>query len=135
MEYEDLNILVVDDNRIVCDLLTKQLNVIGITNVKIAESSTDAKGKINEDRFDIVFLDWHMPGQDGLAFLEECRNDNELDDVAFIMVTSEVQKSYVIEAKAAGATLYMMKPVSDELIKLNVNEAIVWLKRQRDQKG
>lgn len=131
MDYEDLSILVVDDYMIVRELVSTQLNAMGINAVETAENGEEAKRKLEEKKVDIVFLDWTMPGKSGLALVKECRQDRKFDDVAFIMLTAEAQRSSVIEAMKAGTTLYVIKPMSYDMLGDKINEAVDWLKAQK----
>jgi len=131
LDYKDLYVLIVDDSGLFRELLTQHLSAMGITKVEIAVDGIEATKKLKKNKFDIIFLDWFMPEKDGLSVLKECRRDSKFDNVAFIMVTSEIQTSSVIEAKAIGTTFYLMKPVSGEMIRSKVNEAIGWLEVQR----
>jgi DNA-binding NtrC family response regulator len=131
MNYEDISVLVVDDYMIIRKLVSKQLNAMGVSAVDTAENAEDAKNRMADKKFDIVFLDWAMPGKSGLALLKECRQDRNFDDTAFIMLTAEAQKSAMIEAVKAGTTLYIIKPMSYNVLGRKIDEAIDWLQKQK----
>ncbi len=58
----------------------------------------------------MVVSDWNMPKMTGIEFLKEVRKDSDLKGTAFIMVTSEADKSKIVEAVEAGVSQYIVKP-------------------------
>jgi len=67
-------------------------------------------------------LDWNMPNMDGLTFLKTFRKQNKSTPI--IMVTTEAEKSRVIEAIRAGVNNYMVKPFTPEALTQRINEVI-----------
>ena len=66
-------------------------------------------------KFDLVLTDWNMPNKSGLEVIKEIRADNK--QVPIIMVTTEAEKSRVIEAVEAGVTDYLVKPFSADTLR------------------
>jgi DNA-binding response OmpR family regulator len=66
--------------------------------------------------FDLILLDWNMPNMDGLTFLKTIKADDTFKNIPVIMVTSESEKTRIIEAIKAGAVNYVVKPFSKEVI-------------------
>ena len=130
----DLRVLVVDDNLVVRKLIEVQLTNLGFTSVDVASNSQEAQDKIAASNYDIVFLDWNMPGKSGYALMQEYREDRKFDHIAFVMVTAESQERYVREAVKAGATLYITKPISPVTFKEKVEKVIAWINTNRATK-
>jgi two-component system chemotaxis response regulator CheY len=65
---------------------------------------------------DLIIVDLNMPLMDGYAFLRAVRSDSTLCDIPAIMQTTERQPQDVDRAFAAGANLFMTKPVRPEAI-------------------
>lgn len=61
---------------------------------------------------DLIILDVMMPGLTGLQILERIRQNDALEDVPVIMLTSRGREEHVIEGLERGATDYMTKPFS-----------------------
>src|SRR4051812_25460571 len=108
----ELRVLVVDDNVVVRKLIEVNLANMGFKTIEVASNSSEAQEKISAKPYDIVFLDWNMPGKSGYALMQEYREDRKWDGIAFVMVTAESQERYVREAVKAGATSYITKPIT-----------------------
>ena len=66
---------------------------------------------------ELVILDWNMPVMDGMTFLKKVRSDAQYANVRIVMCTSESEKRRVVEAVKEGATNYIVKPFSPEILK------------------
>ena len=130
----ELRVLVVDDNLVVRKLIEVQLTNLGFTGIEVASNSQEAQDKIASTNYDIVFLDWNMPGKSGYALMQEYREDRKYDHIAFVMVTAESQERYVREAVKAGATLYITKPISPVTFKEKVEKVVAWINTNRATK-
>ncbi|MDE1152450.1 MAG: response regulator [Micavibrio sp.] len=135
VEIPDLRVLVVDDNLVVRKLIEMQLQNLGFKNIEVASNSQEAEDKVAATPYDIVFLDWNMPGKSGYALMQEYREDRKYDSIAFVMVTAESQERYVREAVKAGATLYITKPISPVTFKEKVEKVIAWINTNRATKA
>ncbi|WP_438711761.1 hybrid sensor histidine kinase/response regulator [Aquimarina muelleri] len=70
------HILIVDDNKINLMITKKVLESAG-ANCIIVDNGVEAIAKIQKNNFDIVFMDVHMPGQDGLQTTQKIREFNK----------------------------------------------------------
>jgi len=110
-----LRALIVDDNmtnrRIFEELLKCwQMRTVSVEKPLngLAElSEAAAKGT----PFDVVLLDYMMPGMDGFEFTERVRADSQLRSTNIIMVSSATQAGHAERRRQLGITRYMSKPV------------------------
>jgi two-component system, chemotaxis family, chemotaxis protein CheY len=123
----ELRVLVVDDNVVVRKLIELNLATMGFKTIDVASNSNEAQDKIAAQPYDIVFLDWNMPGKSGYALMQEYREDRKYDGMAFVMVTAESQERYVREAVKAGATSYITKPITPATFTDKVGKVLAWL--------
>ena len=65
---------------------------------------------------DLVMADWNMPVMDGLELLRALRSEPAFAKVPVIMVTTEAEIDQMALALAAGATEYVMKPFTKEIL-------------------
>lgn len=121
-----IRILVVDDSIIMRNIVR---NTFGTMKVPFdcfeAENGKAALRQLETNDISIVFLDWNMPGMDGIEFLKTVRAIPKYKDLPIIMVTSERGKFSVIEALQSGATDYIVKPVQEKTFKEKVQEILV----------
>lgn len=114
-------ILVVDDFEIVRRVMRDSLEKVGLTDVDEAEDGPRALQMLKTADssgapYAMVFCDWNMPGMNGLDVLNECRKHETLKDMPFIMVTAESEQDAIVKALQAGATDYVIKPVTPDVL-------------------
>ncbi|HKJ88533.1 MAG TPA: response regulator [Gammaproteobacteria bacterium] len=63
---------------------------------------------------DLVITDLNMPGMDGISFIKEARGLSGMRFKPILFLTTESEQAKRDEAKAAGATGWLVKPVSAE---------------------
>ena len=127
IDRADLKVLIVDDQEISRDLVRENLRVMGFTDIHMAETSDEGTEKISTHAYDIIFLDWMMPGKSGFLMLRDYRQNRAFDHVAFVMVTSQSNEKLMVEALKAGATAYVIKPAMPSIFKPNVETVLEWV--------
>jgi DNA-binding NtrC family response regulator len=111
---QKLSILVVEDGQSQREMLRDFLRSEGHI-VTEAENGEKALKTIFSGHFDLILLDYKMPGMDGLQALKEVKHINPEIDVAIITAYGTIETA--VEALKAGAIDYITKPVDlDELI-------------------
>jgi two-component system chemotaxis response regulator CheY len=63
--------------------------------------------------FELALVDWNMPVMNGLEMLQELRAEG-FDRVKVMMVTTEADNDFILQALDAGANEYLMKPFDEE---------------------
>lgn len=135
-----LKVLIVDDHATARELVANAVREHNVQNITMAPDGTKAREAIyvahaEKKPFDVVFLDWDMPEMAGIDVLKHFREQPQYADTAFIMVTANADKAHVLEAIKAGATTYIIKPVSRENIAKKFVEVSEWLKMHRLMKS
>jgi len=90
-------ILVVDDSKLVTDIVKLRLEMCGY-EVRLAHSGEEALRRIAEEVPDLMVLDVQMPGIDGYEVCRRLRDNPALDDLRIIMLTSSDDKHAAFEA-------------------------------------
>lgn len=90
-------ILVVDDSKLVTDIVKLRLEMCGY-EVRLAHSGEEALTSIAEQVPDLMVLDVQMPGIDGYEVCRRLRDNPGLDDLRIIMLTSSDDKHAAFEA-------------------------------------
>ena len=109
-------VMVVDDSRIMREIVKKTFEILEIPSKFIeAGDGHEALRQIQEQTVNLVLLDRNMPVLSGIDFLKRARAMDQYKSLPIIMVTGESAKYDIIEALEAGATDYIVKPVSEKI--------------------
>jgi diguanylate cyclase (GGDEF)-like protein/PAS domain S-box-containing protein len=104
-------LLVVDDEEMNRDMLSRRLELEGYTVVTAADGA-DAERLIEDQSFDAVLLDVMMPGRNGYEVLAEIRKSHSALELPVLMVTAKHQNADIVHAFEAGANDYITKPIN-----------------------
>jgi len=114
-------LLVVDDEEEICDFL-KTFFEEREFEVQTANSGIQALDSVQAVNPQVVLLDVHMPGMDGMSVLRQIKLRFPL--VKVIMVTAIETQEKIEEAMRLGADNYITKPLSLEYLEKDVQEKI-----------
>jgi two-component system chemotaxis response regulator CheY len=114
--------LVVDDSLTIRRIVIKALGLAGINETAEAGDGTEALNVASQGDFDLVLLDWNMPKMSGIDTLKALRQAGRKTPV--IMVTTEAEKSRVIEAIKCGANDYLIKPFTPDQLAAKVKSVL-----------
>jgi len=114
--------LVVDDSAVMRKVVMGALAHVGIQDVDQAADGVEAVKAVESNDYDIILVDWNMPNMLGIDALRAIRAAGKKAPV--VMVTTEAEKSRVLEAIKAGATNYIIKPFTPETIISKVKEVL-----------
>jgi class 3 adenylate cyclase len=121
-------VLVVDDDKDVCELLVDRLKVEGLT-LLTANNGREGLRLIEEKQPDVILMDLKMPDKDGLDVLRECQEKGIHEPV--IIITAHATMNHAIEAMKLGAYDFVMKPFSLERVVTTCKQAFETLKLER----
>ena len=110
------DILVVDDSKVMRDMITACLRPDGSLAVTHAASGLEAIERLSLHPFDLVVLDLNMPDIGGLEVVEFVRAQDTLKNVPILIVTTRSDDGSRERVLAAGATRYLTKPFTPEAI-------------------
>jgi len=118
MKFEDLRILVVDDNANMRRLINTILRSVGVLDVVDIDNGADALAMIQEWKPDLLLVDYVMDGLDGVEFTRRVRSDIDTPDnrLPIIIVTGYSELWRLNEAKKAGANDFIVKPFTTKAL-------------------
>ena len=110
-------IMLVDDSATILLSISSILGKAG-HSVEKAANAEEALKKFNAGvKIDLLITDLNMPGMNGIELIKEVRKLAAYKFVPILFLTTESQQSRKLEAKAAGATGWIVKPATaDELL-------------------
>ena len=107
----DARIIIVDDTRtnlFVATSLIKRTRIVADTAI----SGNEFLKKAASTKYDLIFMDYRMPGMDGLEAISKMRSsDSPNTDTPIVMMTAEAESSAQEAFNAAGIKGILLKPV------------------------
>ncbi len=117
-----MKILVVDDSKSMRNIERSILTQLGYTDLEEACDGRDALEKLTAFTPDLILVDWNMPNMNGLEFVKAFRRTGAATPV--IMVTTESERSRVVEAIKAGVNNYVVKPFTPDILRERISETL-----------
>lgn len=105
------SILVVEDEEPIQVLLRYNLEAEG-HRVRVTAEGEDTMVLVNEEKPDLMILDWMLPGISGLEVCRLVRARPETKDIPIIMLTARSEEAERVRGLATGADDYLVKPFS-----------------------
>lgn len=119
-----MKILVVDDFDTTRKIIRNILQQVDLTDIVEAKDGDVALDVLKNIKVDLVIADWNMPHMSGLELLEKVRDDKELKDIPFIMVTAEAQGDNIMNAIRARVSQYLIKPFTPEALLQKISQVM-----------
>ena len=114
--------LVVDDSAVMRKVLIGALGRANIDQVDQAADGREAVEAAKATDYGLILMDWNMPNMLGIDAVKAIRELGKT--MPIIMVTTEAEKSRVIEALKAGANNYVIKPFEPATIVSKIQEVL-----------
>ena len=114
-------ILIVDDEQVVCDVLSDELSERGYL-CTAALRGNEALTKLAEQEFEVVLIDIRLPGMSGMEVLREVWLNHP--NTATIMVTAVNDVATAVEAMKLGASDYIVKPFDLDRVDTSICTAL-----------
>lgn len=136
LNWDNIALLVVDDNAFMRSLIVTTLRMLGIENVTAKSSAAAAIDDLGQSRrnpvaagfgtVDIILSDFVMAEVDGALFLRWVRSSKNTPDrfVPFIMISGAADQKIVETARDAGVSEFLAKPFSAKSLSDRILEVI-----------
>lgn len=124
-------VLLVDDEPAIRLSLAEILELESQYNVVVAASGEEALALAAETELDLVLLDIHMPGMNGLRVLDSLKRQYPL--LVVIMLTGHSTVDSAVHAMRHGAAHYLQKPVTPSDILESVKDGLAEARRERQR--
>jgi signal transduction histidine kinase/DNA-binding response OmpR family regulator/HPt (histidine-containing phosphotransfer) domain-containing protein len=115
-DLRGIKVLVVDDNATSRDIFQEMLESFSFKVTLAAsgqEALTELENSSEDQPFELVIMDWQMPGMDGIEASRRIKNHTNLSRIpAVVMVTAYGREEAMQQAEAVGLEGFLLKPVS-----------------------
>ena len=109
-------VLVVDDSKVMREMIIACLRGVPELEFTHAASGLEAIERLSLNAFDLMFLDLNMPDIGGFEVVEFVRSQDTLKDLPIVVVTTRGDDASRTRALQAGASRFMTKPFSPEMV-------------------
>lgn len=115
-------ILLVEDDRFLSDTIRSYLEFKHYV-IDRAFEGPEALDKMTHGAYDLVILDWQLPGMDGI---DVCRAycDTKQNRAPVLMLTGRTDPKEIAAATEAGATAFLAKPFKLDQLEKNVEQIL-----------
>lgn len=114
MQYQEVSILVAEDNPVNQEVMIGMLENAGI-ELAIAKNGAEAFSMARAKKYDMIFMDCQMPEMDGFEATSLIRRTSAaLANIPIIALTANVMKGDREKCLAAGMNDYLGKPINEE---------------------
>jgi diguanylate cyclase (GGDEF)-like protein len=118
----ELKVMLVEDSKVTMKALSNYLKRMGVANPLTAVTGQEAIDLFRKHRPDIVLLDAILPDIDGFDVAKEFRGMEKGDEwAAIIFLTSMDKDEDVARGIEAGGDDYLLKPISEVVLKAKIN--------------
>lgn len=131
---EAKRVLIVEDEPEIRQLVALHLKREGFDVRELADG-LDALKLLDREAFELVILDWMVPGRSGLEITRWMRSQPRFLKTAILMVTAKTEPEHVATGLDAGADDYLAKPFDTIVLMARVHALLrrgQWLKSQAE---
>ncbi|GBD17645.1 Chemotaxis protein CheY [bacterium HR27] len=114
-----LKVLIADDSKMMRVMHVRSLRQVGYeVEATEANNGEEALAAFEPGKFDLVIVDWNMPGMDGVEFVRAAREKEQGTGkrTPILMITSQSTEEQMLKAKEAGVDNLLTKPVTPEAL-------------------
>ena len=127
LDLSQMNFLVVDDNPYMRSILRTILNMLGSPPMVEAEDGASGLRALKSFPVDIAIVNWMMRPIDGIEFTRTLRSSSDSPNpmLPVIMLSGHTEPKRIAQARNAGVTEFLSKPVSPRALYLRIEEVIL----------
>jgi signal transduction histidine kinase/DNA-binding response OmpR family regulator/streptogramin lyase len=130
-ETQNAQILVIEDNDEIREFIKSSL--IKNYTVETAENGIIGLEKAFENLPDLIISDVKMPGKDGLEICRILKSDERTSHIPIILLTARTTLVHQLSGLENGADIYLTKPFSLYMLKLNIRNLLAARKAMRER--
>jgi two-component system, chemotaxis family, chemotaxis protein CheY len=111
-------VLIVDDSRTMCAVISKIANQIGFKDVDAVYTGLDALAQLRKRTYGLIIADWEMSPMSGPDLIMKIRGDKTLPTAAIVLTTANHQwvADMLKSQTTSGADIHILKPFTAEAL-------------------
>jgi two-component system chemotaxis response regulator CheY len=127
MQLGDLSILLVEPSLTQRHIIQQQFDELGIRYVDVATTGQDAIAEMRQNRPDVVISSLYLPDMTGTDLVFLMRDDEELLEIAFMLISSETRLTMLEPIRQSGAVAILPKPFHAADLQMALNATLDYL--------
>ncbi len=127
LSLRQLDILLVEPSSTQYKIIEDYLQQLGAEHLHRVERGEQALAQMRERHTDLVISAMHLPDMTGTELIQQMRADDELLDVAFMLISSETHIRYLEPLRQAGVIAILPKPFSLEQLRKSLLATLDYL--------
>jgi PleD family two-component response regulator len=116
--------IIIDAANSMRDTIANLLKSIGFAKVVQSTNGEHAMSTLNHHKVDLIICNQELPKLDGLELLKQVRQSRKNSETPFIMTSSQIEQSKVVQAIEGGVSEYVVKPFSGKILVARINRAL-----------
>lgn len=133
---QNLSVMIVEDEELLLEAISKKLTISEIQAISCG-SGEDALKKLEgmETLPDAIWLDYHLQGMDGMAFVSKLKENKLWAEIPVIVVSNSISNEKVYTMLALGVKKYLLKAEHrlEEIVE-TVKEIVEDRRKEREEK-
>ena len=118
-----MKVMIVDDSNSIVMVVSQMLTESGHESVMAKDGQHALEILENGEQVDLILLDWNMPNMSGIEFLKH-NFEHSIVSCPIVMMTTENKPDRIREALQYGASEYIMKPFTKDILLSKIQTVI-----------
>jgi two-component system chemotaxis response regulator CheY len=120
-----MHVLIVDDSKIMRQILRRALTKVGYSDLLIVEAANglEALSQFRNSKPDLILSDWNMPEMDGMGLLQAIREEDP--HIPFGFITAQSTSALRESAQYYGAHFLLSKPFTPETLNAAIQSVLL----------
>ncbi len=127
LEISDLSILLVEPSGSQLKMIQRHLKADGINIITGASSGDEALAEMKKIEPDLVISSMYLPDMTAIELVTSMRNDEKLDHVPFMLISSETRFEHTDPIRQAGVVAILPKPFNHEDLSLALSASLEYI--------
>ena len=123
-----------EDETDIAQLLKLKIESMG-NKAEWVSSGEKALEFMKERNYNLLVLDWMLPGLSGIELIQMIRAEKSMKDTPILMLTAKSDPGNIVEAFEMGADDYVTKPFRPEVLKARIGALLRRAKRNKQEKN
>jgi PleD family two-component response regulator len=122
--FNEINVLVIDNNSSMRQIMVSMLRAMGMTTVIVANTESQCMQLIAPENISLVVCGWNLPKLNALSILKKLRDDEQTLKIPFVIVSTLIEQEKIKEAIAYGVSEYLVPPFNMKIFENRIKKAL-----------